>query len=105
MHAEVADLIHVSNRWLARFESALAGRSDETLESLFHSDSHWRDILALTWCIKTVSGSSAIARALKTHADNSSGSTSAARAATSRTWSCAASAASRAVFMRPRSSR
>lgn len=69
MHAEVADLIHVSNRWLARFESALAGRSDETLESLFHSDSHWRDILALTWCIKTVSGSSAIARALKTHAD------------------------------------
>src|SRR5262245_6960528 len=69
MHAEVEDPVHVSNQWLARFERALAGRRDERLESLFHPDSHWRDILALTWSIKTISGAGAIGRALKTYAD------------------------------------
>ena len=50
--------------WLARFERALSG-GDEKLAALFHADSHWRDVLALTWSIETVSGCDAIVRALK----------------------------------------
>ena len=36
--------------------------------ALFHPDSHWRDVLALTWQIKTVDGSDAILRELRAHA-------------------------------------
>ena len=49
--------------WLAQFERALA--AGEGLADLFHVDSHWRDVLALTWRIQTVSGRDAIAAALK----------------------------------------
>jgi putative flavoprotein involved in K+ transport len=52
--------------WLARFERALAG-PDVLLASLFHPDSHWRDLLALTWRIQTVDGAEAIVAALKAH--------------------------------------
>ncbi len=57
----------IANHWLARFERALAGPDDILLETLFHPDSHWRDVLALTWHIRTVSGLDAILRALKAH--------------------------------------
>ena len=53
--------------WLAQFERALAGPDDGLLESLFHPDSHWRDLLALTWRIRTVNGSEAILEELKAH--------------------------------------
>src|SRR6185312_16479528 len=46
--------------WLAQFEKADRSR----LRSLFHADSHWRDVLALTWRIETVSGRDAIEQAL-----------------------------------------
>jgi putative flavoprotein involved in K+ transport len=54
--------------WLARFESALAGPDAARLETLFHRDSHWRDVLALTWDIGTVSGAGAVVRQLNAHA-------------------------------------
>ena len=50
--------------WLAQFERALAESDDGLLKTLFHADSHWRDVLALTWDIKTVDGSDAILREL-----------------------------------------
>jgi len=50
--------------WLAQFESALSGDNGK-LAPLFHVDSHWRDVLALTWSIETVSGRDAIVQALK----------------------------------------
>lgn len=53
--------------WLARFESAVVDGDDAPLEALFHPDSHWRDILALTWDILTVSGRSTIVKELKAH--------------------------------------
>src|SRR5207237_437628 len=70
-------LAAVADRWLGRFESALNGSAAREaarqggagdaaeLASLFHPDSHWRDVLALTWRISTTSGSDAIAAALK----------------------------------------
>jgi len=56
------------DEWLAQFERALGGRDDALLRSLFHADSHWRDVLALTWRIRTVGGADAIVRELRAHA-------------------------------------
>jgi Flavin-binding monooxygenase-like len=46
--------------WLADFESALAESDEILLGTLFHRDSHWRDVLALTWSFKTINGRDAI---------------------------------------------
>jgi cation diffusion facilitator CzcD-associated flavoprotein CzcO len=53
------------SHWLATFESALARRDEGKLRELFHADSHWRDVLACTWRIRTVSGMEAILRELE----------------------------------------
>jgi hypothetical protein len=58
----------IVENWLAQFERALAEGDDVLLETLFHADSHWRDVLALTWHITTVSGTDAVLRELKAHA-------------------------------------
>src|SRR4029453_11255007 len=55
------------NPWLAQFEQGLAKPDDVLLKTLFHPDSHWRDVLALTWQIRTINGLDAILRELKTH--------------------------------------
>jgi len=68
MLAGTETLATIANHWFARFEHALATGDRALLESLFHSDSHWRDVLALTWRIGTVSGAHAIAAALQDHA-------------------------------------
>jgi hypothetical protein len=57
----------MSANWLARFESALAESDDALLEALFHRDSHWRDVLALTWRITTINGRDAIVSELCNH--------------------------------------
>jgi cation diffusion facilitator CzcD-associated flavoprotein CzcO len=53
------------SHWLATFESALARRDEAKLRELFHADSHWRDVLACTWRIRTLSGIDAIVSELK----------------------------------------
>jgi thioredoxin reductase len=68
MLAGTETLATIANHWLARFEHALAQGDRALLETLFHPDSHWRDVLALTWRIDTVSGPGAIAARLKEHA-------------------------------------
>ena len=68
MLARADTVVTVAENWLAQFEQALAARSRSRLNALFHADSHWRDVLALTWRIETVSGSDAILRELATHA-------------------------------------
>lgn len=50
--------------WLDAFGNALTAGDRNTLAALFHSDSHWRDALALTWALHTISGREAIADAL-----------------------------------------
>ena len=64
MNAGTEALVTVANQWLARFEAALAARDAARLEGLFRADSHWRDVLALTWRIHTVSGAQALVQAL-----------------------------------------
>src|SRR5207247_10592572 len=63
-----ASLVSTANHWLAAFEKALAGRDDVLLKTLFHPDSHWRDVLALTWHIRTINGREAVLSELKAHA-------------------------------------
>jgi cation diffusion facilitator CzcD-associated flavoprotein CzcO len=62
------DVSIATENWLTQFESAL-GTSDETLlKTLFHPESHWRDVLALSWNIQTINGAEAILSALKADA-------------------------------------
>src|SRR5690349_6883596 len=55
--------IGVAN-WLSDCEQALAATDAASLRALFHADSHWRDVLALSWRIQTSSGRDAILREL-----------------------------------------
>ena len=57
-------LLGAVGRWLADFETAVAGSDVSSVETLFHRDAHWRDLLAFTWDIKTVSGAGDIVAAL-----------------------------------------
>ena len=68
MPAETDTLLAAADRWLAQFERALGEPGDAPLRVLFHSDGHWRDVLALTWDFRTVSGLDAIVKELKAHA-------------------------------------
>ena len=57
----------VMERWLAQFERALSEADNALLKTLFHADSHWRDVLPLTWRIMTVNGRDAILKELRMH--------------------------------------
>jgi cation diffusion facilitator CzcD-associated flavoprotein CzcO len=57
------DNIAVSaENWLAQFESALT--DGDALKALFHRDSFWRDVLALSWKLQTLNGADAILKEL-----------------------------------------
>src|SRR6476646_2205235 len=62
------DISIAAENWLAQFEPALAEPDDSVLKTLFHPDSHWRDVLALSWNLQTMNGADAILTELKTHA-------------------------------------
>jgi cation diffusion facilitator CzcD-associated flavoprotein CzcO len=59
------DISIAAENWLAQFEDALAKPDDFRLQTLFHADSYWRDVLALSWNLQTINGADAILRALK----------------------------------------
>src|SRR6516162_4576655 len=67
MLARAESNLTVTEHWLAQLERALSDRDDTLLRTMFHADSHWRDVLALTWRISTVNGGSDIVRELGTH--------------------------------------
>jgi cation diffusion facilitator CzcD-associated flavoprotein CzcO len=50
--------------WLAAFDAALQRRDASAAADLFLPEGHWRDILAFTWHVATVSGSPRIRKAL-----------------------------------------
>jgi cation diffusion facilitator CzcD-associated flavoprotein CzcO len=59
----------ISERWLAQFERALGQGDGALLQALFQADSHWRDVLALTWRIITVNGRGAILKELRRYGE------------------------------------
>jgi hypothetical protein len=67
MLARTETIATIVDHWLEQFEKALAGRDDVLLKTLFHPNSHWRDVLALTWQIRTINGRDAILRELEAH--------------------------------------
>lgn len=62
------DLSVAVENWLAQFEDALAKPGSGSLKALFHPDSYWRDVLALSWTLQTVNGRDAILETLKNQA-------------------------------------
>jgi putative flavoprotein involved in K+ transport len=58
------DIALSAANWLAAFERALECTDSEALRSLFHPDSYWRDVLALSWNLQTINGRDAILKAL-----------------------------------------
>ena len=47
------DSSFAADTWLAQFGEALANPDDGLLQTLFHPDSYWRDVLALAWlCLR-----------------------------------------------------
>src|SRR5262245_42263110 len=65
MLAREETIATVAANWLAQIETALAEPDGVLLKTLFHPESHWRDVLALTWRIRTVSGLDVILRELR----------------------------------------
>src|SRR3979409_1657850 len=59
------DIAVAADNWLARFEDALARSDDGGLKTLFHPDSYWRDVLALSWNVQTINGAEAILKELQ----------------------------------------
>jgi putative flavoprotein involved in K+ transport len=53
-----------ADNWLAQFEEALGKPDEALLYQLFHPDSYWRDVLALSWNIQTLNGADSILKAL-----------------------------------------
>jgi putative flavoprotein involved in K+ transport len=54
-----------TTRWLKDFEAACARQDADAATALFTPGGHWRDLVAFTWHIKTVSGAAAIREQLR----------------------------------------
>jgi cation diffusion facilitator CzcD-associated flavoprotein CzcO len=62
------DVSIAAENWLAQFENALTKPDPALLKTLFHPDSFWRDVLALSWNIQTINGAEPILHELKARA-------------------------------------
>ena len=49
-------------RWLRDFNAALAAEDADAAAELFATDAFWRDLVALTWNLKTLEGRDQIRR-------------------------------------------
>jgi cation diffusion facilitator CzcD-associated flavoprotein CzcO len=58
------DISVSAENWLVQFEAALADGDEAALKSLFHADSYWRDVLALSWNLQTLNGADTILKEL-----------------------------------------
>jgi len=59
------DAVEQAAAWLGGFEGALWQRDPAAVIALFHPEGHWRDVLALSWQLTTVSGAPAIEALLR----------------------------------------
>jgi cation diffusion facilitator CzcD-associated flavoprotein CzcO len=58
------DISVAAEGWLAQFETTLAAPDQSALKGLFHPDSFWRDVLALSWNLQTLNGRDAVLKEL-----------------------------------------
>ncbi|MEM7058580.1 MAG: NAD(P)/FAD-dependent oxidoreductase [Pseudomonadota bacterium] len=54
------------SKWLADFETALSGGDEAGATAMFGEDCYWRDLVLMTWNIKTMEGHGAIQDMLQT---------------------------------------
>ena len=52
----------MAREWIGAFDAALAGGSEIALSELFVSDSHWRNLIGISWHFATFSGRHTLAR-------------------------------------------
>jgi thioredoxin reductase len=64
MDASGIDLNAIAEKWLNQLEQSITNPDATHIESLFLSESYWRDALALTWNIQTIFSQSEICEAL-----------------------------------------
>ncbi len=62
---DAADIAKTVGTWLAQFERALTQTDAALLSRLFVRDSYWRDVLALDWRIRTITGADDILHELQ----------------------------------------
>lgn len=61
----------IAEAWLGDFNVALDQRDSNAIRGLFAVDGWWRDLLALTWDLRTLHGADAIGLAVDEHLDRS----------------------------------
>src|ERR1700722_14628737 len=54
------DVSVAAENWVTQFEDALTKPDPALLTTLFHPDSYWRDVLALSWNLQTINGAEPI---------------------------------------------
>ena len=59
------NLTGCASKWLSDFEKLIVTAEFLKLKNIFHTDCHWRDILAFTWHIKTFTGIKSIGDAFR----------------------------------------
>ena len=64
-YLESLDLPKVVNEWLKHFEAALSTNRFSDAANLFVDQGQWRDLLAFTWHIRTMSGKHEILHTLQ----------------------------------------
>jgi cation diffusion facilitator CzcD-associated flavoprotein CzcO len=62
--ATAGNPLEATEAWFAAFNAALQNADGDALAGLFVADGHWRDVLALTWHLGTVSGAAEVGGAL-----------------------------------------
>lgn len=60
-NAAQTDIAALVTSWLDEFQAALRDGATAATQGLFHTDSWWRDLLALTWDLRTAHGVDAVA--------------------------------------------
>ncbi|KAF8128629.1 hypothetical protein EV363DRAFT_1451618 [Boletus edulis] len=61
---DTASPLELSNKWLSAFEASVSNEEIDSLILLFHEHGFWKDILTLTWDMRTIRGHPSIKRML-----------------------------------------
>mgnify|MGYP003352946624 CR=1 FL=1 len=64
MNRMQADISQPVEAWLSKLNDAAARPTPQNIGALFLADGHWREAVAMSWELKTVSGREAIAKDL-----------------------------------------
>ena len=64
MNTQEKSLTEIATTWVAELERFIMTPDETGAANLFHSESYWRDVLALTWEIQTVCGGEDVAAKL-----------------------------------------